>query len=109
MSDNPAIQSAIAAMIGTSAVGAVGGAEAMLRVQNAELLNRLENVEKLAGNHIGHLNGAMGVQDFFQSPTFKWALVIAAIAAVFYLLEKGDSKTRQGVGNKILDLAIKKI
>jgi hypothetical protein len=83
---------------------------ALLRIQNAELLGRLENVEKLAGNHIGHLTGvANNVQSFFESPIFKWVLVIAGIAAIAFLLERGDDKTKQAVGSKILDLAIKKI
>ena len=83
---------------------------AMLRVQNAQLVNRLENVEKLAGNHIGHLTGAMsGVQNFFESPSFKWILLGLGVVALIYLFEKGDSKTKQSVGTKLLDLAIKKI
>ena len=83
---------------------------AMLRVQNAELVNRLENVERLAGNHIGHLTGAMsGVQNFFESPSFKWILLGLGVVALIYLFENGDSKTKQSVGTKLLDLAIKKI
>jgi hypothetical protein len=83
---------------------------AMLRVQNAQLVNRLENVEKLAGNHIGHLTGAMsGVQNFFESPSFKWILLGLGLVALVYLFENGDSKTKQSVGTKLLDLAIKKI
>jgi len=83
---------------------------AMLRVQNAQLVNRLENVERLAGNHIGHLTGAMsGVQNFFESPSFKWILLGLGLVALVYLFENGDSKTKQSVGTKLLDLAIKKI
>jgi hypothetical protein len=110
--NNPAVRSAISAMIGSAPVlaGAVDGGMEMMRVQNAELMNRLENVERLAGNHIGHLSGAMaGPANFFESPTFKWVLVGLGVIALFFLLEKGDNKTKQTVGSKILDLAIKKI
>jgi hypothetical protein len=109
---NPAFRSAISAMIGSAPTlaGAVDGGMEMMRVQNAELMNRLENVELLAGNHIGHLSGAMaGPVNFFESPTFKWVLVGLGVIALFFLLEKGDAKTKQTVGSKILDLAIKKI
>lgn len=83
---------------------------AILRVQNAELFNRLEKVERLTGNHIEHLNGAMsGFKDFFESSKFKWALIGLGVVAIFYLFEKGDSKTKQIVSTKLLDLAIKKI
>jgi hypothetical protein len=50
-----------------------------------------------------------GVSDFFEAPMFKWALVALAVVAIFYIVEKGDSKTKQSMGNKILDFAIKKI
>lgn len=110
---NPALQTAIASMIalGPEVGGEVGGGDmAMLRVTNAQLMNRLENVERLAGNHIGHLTGAMsGVSDFFESPTFKWVLLGLGVVALFFLLEKGDNKTKQAVGSKILDLAIRKM
>lgn len=110
--NNPVFRSAISAMIGPAPAlaGAVDGGMEMMRVQNAELMNRLENVERLAGNHLGHLSGAMaGPANFFESPAFKWVLVGLGVIALFYLLEKGDNKTKQAVGSKILDLAIKKI
>ncbi len=104
----PGIDLAIQKMMGIAPVAVAS--ENFHRVQIAELQEQVETLKKMTTNHVSHLSGQMnGAIDFFESPVFKWGLVAVAIVAIFYILEKGDSKTKQSVGNKILDLAIKKI
>jgi hypothetical protein len=103
------IQKAAAAMTGVAAP-AVAVADDFFRVHINHLEEKIDRLEKVATNHIPHLSGQMnGVSDFFEAPMFKWALVALAVVAIFYIVEKGDSKTKQSMGNKILDFAIKKI
>jgi len=74
------------------------------------LKEKIQDIQKATTNHIPHLNGSMNTySDFFESNLFKLILAGLAVVAVLYIIEKGDSKTKQSVGNKILDLAIKKI
>jgi tetrahydromethanopterin S-methyltransferase subunit B len=91
--------------------GAVGSeTENLHRVQISMLEEKIERLEKLTTNHIPHLSGQMdGITDFFQSTTFKWGMAIVAVIAILYIIDKGDSKTKTSVGNKLIDLAMKKL
>ncbi len=108
LSFNSQVKSAAAAMSGVALpVGAV--ADDFFRVHINQLEEKIDRLEKVATNHIPHLSGQMGgVTDFFDSSMFKWGLLAIAVVAVFYILEKGDSKTKQSVGNKLIDLAVRK-
>lgn len=102
------VKSAALAMTGAAPLG--GLSENLLRVQISSLEDKIERLEKVATNHIPHLSGQMGsIASFFESPLFKWGLVAVAVIAVIYIVENGDSKTKQSMGNKLIDFAIKKI
>ena len=115
----PGLHSAIKNMIGNSnqavaiaGIGAVANEslENYQRVQMAQMQDQIAGLKTITSNHVSHLSGQMGgISDFFESTKFKIALFIIAIGAVFYLLEKGDSKTKQKIGSDLLGYAMKKI
>lgn len=104
-----AVTSAAAMMIGDSAVGHYFN-QVSAPVLDSSIDERLSRIERLTSNHISHLSGGMGgFNDFFSQPMVKLGLGIIALVVVFYIIERGDSKSKLSMGNKLFDFAVKKL
>ena len=105
----PEITSAAAMMLSDLEVGHCFN-QISSPVLDSSIGERLSRIERLTSNHISHLSGGMGgFNDFFSNSKVQVAILIFGVIAIFYILEKGDSKAKASMGGKILDFAMKKL
>jgi hypothetical protein len=79
-------------------------------VELAHLREELDLIKKTTTNHISHLSGMSGgFADVFSNPKIQIAILVIGVIAIFYILEKGDQKSKTSMGGKILDFAMKKL
>jgi hypothetical protein len=102
------VLSGAAAMVGCGEVS-IDSVENRLRVLSSQLEERIDALEQVTGNHFQHLGSMIPNENFFESTLFKVILVGIAIVAVLYLIENGDSKTKQKVSGDLLGFAMKRI